>query len=388
MSSLILGTSGWSYDEWVGPFYNDKRGMFSQYLEVFPTSEINSTFYSYPRKEVIRGLYRISPKGFVFAAKLPRLITHEKMLNLDKGVRDDVDRFLGIICLLREKLGPILIQLPPSFKYSEFGALERFLEALPGDHLWAVEFRHSSWMRDETWQMLKEHNVSYTIVDEPLLPPETHYTADFAYFRWHGRGSRPWYDYNYSLGELLDWVPKVKNAMAEVKTVYGYFNNHFKANAVKNAIEMLNMLDKANSKQLSVLNKIKDYWRQPLNRQEVKPLESFSLDKESGEGLSISDMLLRFTTLSRLQRAEEIPDSELSWRINSNGGIDARVKEYRIEVDPEAKRIRHDCDDWAKGASVKRMCKHVNKLFLGLPKKTAEEMLSNIWEDRDRWSFE
>ncbi|MBS7619492.1 DUF72 domain-containing protein [Candidatus Bathyarchaeota archaeon] len=388
MGSIILGTSGWSYDEWVGPFYKDKKGMFSQYAEVFPTSEINSTFYSYPRKEVIRGLYRISPKEFIFAAKLPRLITHEKMLNLDKEVRDDVYRFLDVMRLLREKLGPILIQLPPSFKYSEFGVLERFLEALPSNHRWAVEFRHASWMRDETWQMLKEHNVSYTIVDEPLLPPEARLTADFAYFRWHGRGSRPWYDYNYSLEELGDWVPKVKDAMTKVDTVYGYFNNHFKANAVKNAVEMLSMLDQANSEQLSVLDKIKDYWRQPLNRREVKPLESFNLGEASGDGLSIADILLRFTTISRLQRAEEISDSELSWRITSIGGIDARVREYRIEIDPKAKKIRHDCDDWAKGASIKRMCKHVNKLFLGLPKKTAEDMLSKIWEDRDIWSFE
>lgn len=387
MGSLILGTSGWSYDEWVGPFYDDKKGMFSQYAEVFLTSEINSTFYSYPKKEVIRGLYRISPKEFIFAAKLPRLITHEKMLNLDKGVRDDVDKFLEIMHLLGEKLGPILIQLPPSFKYSEFEALERFFEALPEDHQWTVEFRHTSWMKEETWQMLEEHNVSYTIVDEPLLPPETHLTADFAYFRWHGRGIRPWYDYDYSLEELGAWMPRVKNVMAKVDTIYGYFNNHFKANAVKNAVEMLSMLDQANSKQLSVLDKIKDYWKKPLNRRGVKPLEFFS-SEEGGEELSIADMLLRFTTISRLQKAEEIPDSEVSWRTTSIGEIDAKVKGYQIKVDPKEKIIRHDCDDWVKGVSIKRMCKHVNRLFLSLPKKIAENLLSTIWEERERWRFE
>ncbi|MGQ9680000.1 MAG: DUF72 domain-containing protein [Candidatus Bathyarchaeia archaeon] len=387
MGRLILGTSGWSYDEWVGPFYDDKTRMFSQYSEVFQTSEINSTFYSYPREDVIRGLYRVSPKGFIFSAKLPRLITHEKLLNLDEGIREDIDKFLEIMSLLKEKLGPILIQLPPSFNYSKLGVLERFLDILPENHQWALEFRHTSWMRGETWNMLEAHNVSYTIVDEPLLPPETHFTADFAYFRWHGRGSRPWYDYDYSLKELSVWAPKVEEATVKVDTVYGYFNNHFKANAVKNAVEMLSLLDQASHKQLSVLNRIKDHRKKPLSNMRVRPLESFREEGDE-EGLSVADLLLRFTSISRLQRAEEIPDGEVAWKITGMGGVEARVKGYRIEVDPKAKRIRHDCDDWVKGASMKRMCKHVDKLFLILPVRVAGELLADIWAERDVWSFE
>jgi len=182
---LILGTSGWSYGEWVGPFYEGKKGMFSRYAEVFGTAEINSTFYRYPTQGMIRGLYRYSPPGFILAAKVPRLITHEKRLRLYRGVREDLDCFLGLMSPLAEKLGPLLIQLPPSFAYDkDAAALEELLEILPSNHEFAVEFRHLSWMKPETFQMLKRYGAAYTIVDEPLLPPETHVTADFAYVRW------------------------------------------------------------------------------------------------------------------------------------------------------------------------------------------------------------
>ena len=126
---LILGTSGWSYDEWVGPFYREKQKKFSSYAEFFNTSEINSTFYAYPKEGMIRGLDRYSPPGFIFAAKMPRLITHKKRLRLDLSVEDDLERFTELMMPLAEKLGPILIQLPPSFTYHRDGqALEEFLE--------------------------------------------------------------------------------------------------------------------------------------------------------------------------------------------------------------------------------------------------------------------
>ncbi|RLI09573.1 DUF72 domain-containing protein, partial [Candidatus Bathyarchaeota archaeon] len=136
--SLIIGTSGWSYDEWVGPFYDKKKGRFKRYAEVFSTAEVNSTFYRYPTTRIVRGWYRTAPLGFIFALKLPRVITHDKWLRLEEGVEDDTERFLDLIRPLAEKLGPILIQLRPKFNYDDHAeTLERYLEALPGNYEWA-----------------------------------------------------------------------------------------------------------------------------------------------------------------------------------------------------------------------------------------------------------
>lgn len=107
---------------------------------------------------------------------------------------------------------------------------------------YAVEFRSLSWMRGETWDLLKKFDVAYTNVDEPLLPPEVHLTSDFAYFRWHGRGENPWFDYRYSKDELEAWVPKVEEASQKVKKIVGYFNNHFHGYAPENCLYLIERL--------------------------------------------------------------------------------------------------------------------------------------------------
>jgi uncharacterized protein YecE (DUF72 family) len=113
----------------------------------------------------------------------------------------------------------------------------------------AVEFRHPSWLREDVWSFLRGRNVANVIVDEPLLPPDTIVTADFAFIRWHGHGSRPWYNYRYSDKELDVWVPKVKEVSARVKKTYGYFNNHFKGFAVENSLKMLDKLGMSSPQQ-------------------------------------------------------------------------------------------------------------------------------------------
>jgi uncharacterized protein YecE (DUF72 family) len=278
LSDLLFGTSGWSYKEWVGPFYQTPKKMFSQYTRFFRTAEINSTFYKYPSRQAIFGLDRNSPGNFVFSAKLPRVITHEKRLNPDLMVKNDLLRFLELLEPLAAdgKLGCILIQLPPSFTYERDGEnFKAFLGLLPEDYEFAVEFRNRSWMQNQTWNLLREHNVAYCVVDEPLLPSDLHFTADFAYFRWHGRGADPWYDYCYSKEELQEWVPHVKEAKDKAEKVYGYFNNHFHGYAVENCMEILEMLNEAMPEYGTINEKIIRYnaEKRPVMRE--KRLDEF-----------------------------------------------------------------------------------------------------------------
>jgi len=246
LGELFIGTSGWSYNEWAGVFYPDsKTNKLSYYSKTYTTAEVDSSFYAYPSKGLVLGWARYTPDNFVFSVKLPQLLTHEKRLDLDKGVEADLVRFLSLLkpLLASGKLGPVLIQLPPSYSFqTDFGKLKAFLERSPEDVKFAVEFRHPSWLKEEVWSLLRSKNVANVIVDEPLLPPDTVVTADFAFVRWHGRGSRPWYNYRYSDKELDAWVPKVKDITSRAKQTFGYFNNHFRGFAVENSLKMMEKL--------------------------------------------------------------------------------------------------------------------------------------------------
>jgi uncharacterized protein YecE (DUF72 family) len=192
---------------------------------------------------MVMGWLRYSPSDFIFSAKLPRVITHDKKLGLQDNIKKDVEAFLELMRPLQlgGKLGCLLVQLPPKYDYN-YENLESFFSFLDPLFRYAVEFRNLSWMRKETWSLLKEYKIAYTNVDEPLLPSEVHLTTDFAYFRWHGRGERPWFNYLYSKEELDKWVPKVEDAAERVKKVYGYFNNHFHGYAPENCLYFMEKL--------------------------------------------------------------------------------------------------------------------------------------------------
>jgi uncharacterized protein YecE (DUF72 family) len=203
MSEILLGTCGWSYAEWEGILYPQKQSKLKQYSSIFPTAEIDSTFYSLPKREMVLGWARSTPPGFLFSVKLPQTITHKKALDRARGIEADLKQFLEAMKPLTDagKLDCILAQLPPFLRYDN-AKLESFLALLPDRPKFAVEFRDRSWLRQETYSLLEKYSVAYTIVDEPLLPPDVHATSDFAYIRWHGRGSRPWFNYRYSEEQL------------------------------------------------------------------------------------------------------------------------------------------------------------------------------------------
>jgi len=385
LTQLIFGTSGWSYPEWVGPFYETPAKMFSYYARFFNTAEINSTFYRYPTNAVIYGLTRSAPTEFIFSAKLPRVITHEKRLDPDQKVQNYLLRFLDLLAPLqtRGKLGCILIQLPPSFVYPrDREHFEAFLEALPPEYEFAAEFRDPSWMRHDTWTLLTKHNVAYCIVDEPLLPPAVHITAGHAYFRWHGRGTGPWYDYRYREKELAEWVPRIDAARAQVDKIYGYFNNHYHGYAIENCIDILEMLNAAKPEHRQVKERIiRHNLQEQPERYEVR-LDDFSVKTRE---LSIEALLLQVSDERRLARGRMIPDADLVVEELSDAVIQATIRRYTLEVNRVAKVLRHDCDDWRKGLGMKRLCKHMVKLFLSLPVAVSRQILTDLLENADTW---
>ncbi len=243
-AQVLLGTSGWSYKEWEGNFYSKgEKTKLRAHAAVFKTAEIDSTFYRNPSKGTVMGWARYSPSGFVFTAKLPKTITHDKKLGLKGNVKPDLDEFLNLMqpLQLSGKLACLLIQLPPKYDFNPEN-LNAFFQMLDPRFRYAVEFRNASWMRDETWKLLKEHNVAYTNVDEPLLPSDLHLTSDLAYFRWHGRGEKIWFDYEYSKEEINAWIPKIEDAKTKTKKILGYFNNHYHGYAPENCLYLLDKL--------------------------------------------------------------------------------------------------------------------------------------------------
>ncbi len=239
-----MGTCGWSYKEWKASFYQIKSGQskLRAYSRVFKTAEIDSTFYRNPSKGTVMGWLKYSPSDFVFTAKLPKTITHDKALGLKKDVKADLEVFLDLMepLQLGGKLACLLIQLPPKYNYNPEN-LETFFEMLDPRFRYTVEFRNVTWLMPatRTFDLLEKYKVAYTIVDEPLLPPEVHLTAHFAYFRWHGKGEDIWFDYRYSKEELEPWVTKVEETAGKVKKVYGYFNNHYHGYAPENCLQLI-----------------------------------------------------------------------------------------------------------------------------------------------------
>lgn len=268
LQHIFLGTSGWSYREWIGPFYRKgEKSMMRAHSQVFKTAEINSTFYAYPSKGTVMGWTRYSPKDHLFCAKLPKLITHDKKLDLKLGIENDLQRYCDLIrpLSLDGKLGCLLIQLPPKYSFN-IEHLERFLEILPKEIRFAIEFRNLSWMKEETWPLLEKYEVAYCNVDEPLLPPEVHITTDFAYFRWHGHGKNPWFDYRYKIEELEPWIPKLKQTSDKVKKIFGYFNNHFHGYAVENCLQILEMLGIQTPEQEEAKKKVEKHFNPKLKK--------------------------------------------------------------------------------------------------------------------------
>src|SRR5438552_2089133 len=265
MARFRFGCSGWDYQEWIGPFYrNASESKLRAYARVFDTAEINSTFYRGPWPGMVQGWGRFTPDDFVFAAKVPQTVTHDRLLDVAAGADKDLLSYCDLMRPLLDqgKLGPLLLQLPPRLRFDET-VIHRFLDVLPRNFTFALEPRNKSWMTMEAFDLLRSTGVAYTIVDA-------------------------------ALGRLMD--------------------------------------------------------------------------------------------PNRLDRAKRIDSKDVE--VTREGEVIlARVKEYRVELDPTSKTIVHDCEDWGKLSGRKDFCKHVGKFFLSLPKEEALTQLDAIATDRDAWTF-
>ncbi len=228
---LYLGTSGWSYADWEGTVYPvgiPAGSRLAEYVKHYATVEIDSTFYGTPRRPTVERWREISPEGFLFSAKFPQEITHEKTL---ANAQRETEAFVSTMSDLGDKLGPLLLQLPPSFAAEGIGVLEDFLSTLPDGFRYAVEVRHRSWLRSDLSALLREHGAALVLVDYPRMPRMEEATADFSYVRWLG-DRREFPSGHTELKRERDedlrwWSDLVESFLEEGKTVFGYANNHY-----------------------------------------------------------------------------------------------------------------------------------------------------------------
>ncbi len=240
---FCVGTSGWSYRHWVGPFYppgtrNDQFLAF--YSQHFQCVEVNASFYRLPRPAMVQGWISKTPEGFRFAAKLSRLITHQKRL---VDCKKALQSYFEIMALLKPRLGPILIQLPPSLQFQPevVATFFQLLREAFGEYTYALEARNESWFTREAQQLLEQYRIGWVIADSGgRFPQLESVTADFVYLRFHGPGRL--YASNYPEEQLIRYAEKAVHWISEGKFVWAFFNNDVGGYAVNNAQTLRQMI--------------------------------------------------------------------------------------------------------------------------------------------------
>lgn len=240
MGQIYLGTQGWSYPSWVGSFYpsgTPTSEYLPQYAESFNSVELDTTFYAVPRQSTIAGWRERTPAGFRFAAKFPKTITHEKALR-DAG--SETKYFVEAMAGLGDKLGPLLLQMPPQWTASGMDDLQKFLPDLPDGFPYALEVRHKSWLAKGTFErltdLLRDRGVALCLVQHAWMPPLDTLTARFAYIRWLGRREDiPDDDFSHvriNRDVQLDrWAEQIDRYLRANLVVYAYFNNHYQGHS-------------------------------------------------------------------------------------------------------------------------------------------------------------
>jgi uncharacterized protein YecE (DUF72 family) len=237
--NVHIGTSGWHYAHWRGPFYPANLRpdeMLRWYARHFDTVEINNSFYRLPTSEALAGWCRETPRDFCFAVKASRYITHNRKLNEPK---DTVRKFLRQVRKLKRRLGPILFQLPPSWQVN-VRRLETFLAALPRRHRYVFEFRNPTWNVPEVYEALRRRNAAYCIYELAGFQSPIEVTADFTYVRLHGPGNK--YQGDYTRADLQTWTNRIADWRSKLQQIFIYFDNDQAGFAAKNALQLRGMV--------------------------------------------------------------------------------------------------------------------------------------------------
>jgi uncharacterized protein YecE (DUF72 family) len=256
---IRVGTSGFSYKDWVGPYYPpdlNEQDWLAYYAREFSTCELNFTYYRLPNAKMLARMADKTPPGFMFAVKAFQGLTHERDISPNAQAFHDFTVSLQPL-IDADKFGCILAQFPFSFHGTKENRdyLRRLRDGL-GDLATVVEFRNEGWLTDTTFDLLRELRMGFCCVDEPrlkgLIPPIAKATGPVAYVRFHGRNSAKWwqheqawerYDYAYTAEELTEWLPKIKSLDAEAPLTLVYTNNHWRGQAVDTARQLKLMLN-------------------------------------------------------------------------------------------------------------------------------------------------
>jgi len=240
MSELRIGTSGWHYQSWWGPFFPKalkKKDALRYYASRFSATELNAPFYRTPSEEAVKGWAEQTPDEFLFAWKASKFITHWKRLS-EKSA-NSIELLDSRVRLLGHKLGPILFQLPPQFEANR-ERLAAFLKMVPRRWRCVFEFRHRSWYDDAILGLLSAHNVALCISDHHDAPAPWIVTAPHVYLRPHGPGGR--YRGSYDEKTLRDWTRRIRAWQREGRDVFCFFDNDQKSAAPKDAQRLIDLL--------------------------------------------------------------------------------------------------------------------------------------------------
>jgi len=242
MAKNFIGTSGWSYDHWIGMFYPEDLGKdrwLEFYTESFDSVELNASFYRLPRKKTFQNWGRRTPPEFIFSVKMSRYVTHVKrLLNPEDSLRMFFDSVSG----LGDKCSTILIQLPPGMRF-DLERVDSFLKGLTDryrSYRFTLECRNKSWFNDEVYNLFRKYGIALCISDTPCYPYAEVVTSDFVYVRLHGHEQL--YASNYSDQQLEEWADKIRKWNEKGMDVYVYFDNDANAYAVKNALKLKELL--------------------------------------------------------------------------------------------------------------------------------------------------
>jgi uncharacterized protein YecE (DUF72 family) len=258
---IYVGTCGFSYRDWIGPFYPPKTRsaeMLPYYAGSFPAVEIDSSYYAVPDRRTVESMASRTPPGFRFSFKTPQTLTHAGEAS-SQGIRAEARALLDGIepAVSTGKLACVLAQFPNGLHPSRAGEerVRRVVEALAGVPV-VVEFRNREWQRPETLELLRSLGAGYCNVDAPRLErlpaPSSDAAGAVGYVRFHGRNAAAWwrgtnvtrYDYLYSPEELVPWTDRIAEIEAQTRNTYVFFNNHANGQAPRNAELMESLLER------------------------------------------------------------------------------------------------------------------------------------------------